>query len=170
MRNLSIVAFVALATLAGCNSPSQNSPATGQTRAPSNGSNPGKQASIPSAVTGSVTLKDPVAVGAGAKLDIKLVDVAQPEIPVAMKTIDVSGQPPFNFSLDIDPSKIDPGRIYTLNAVLTDGERRFMPALTAPVSDRWFARHRADHIDAGTDRRREAQGRIRQAADRASAA
>ena len=90
-------------------------------------------APIPSAVTGSVTLKDPVEVNAGAKLDIKLVDVAQPEIPVAVKTLDVSGQPPFNFSLDIDPSKIDPARIYTLNAVLTDGERRFMPALTAPV-------------------------------------
>jgi len=133
MRNLSIVAFVALVTLAGCNSPSQTSPATGQTRAPSNGSNPGTPAPIPSAVTGSVTLKDPVAVSAGAKLDIKLVDVAQPEIPVAMKTLDVNGQPPFNFSLDIDPSKIDPRRTYTLNAVLTDGERRFMPALTAPV-------------------------------------
>lgn len=133
MRNLSIVAFVALATLAGCNSPSPTSPATGQTRAPSNGSTPATPAPIPSAVTGSVTLKDPVAVGAGAKLDIKLVDVAQPEIPVAMKTLDVSGPPPFNFSLDIDPSKIDPRRTYTLNAVLTDGERRFMPALTAPV-------------------------------------
>jgi putative lipoprotein len=133
MRNLSIVAFVALATLAGCNSPSQTPPATGQTRAPSNGNTPATPAPIPSAVTGSVTLKDPVAVGAGAKLDIKLVDVAQPEIPVATKTLDVSGQPPFNFSLDIDPTKIDPRRIYTLNAVLTDGERRFMPALTAPV-------------------------------------
>lgn len=133
MRNLSIVAFVALATLAGCNSPSQTPPAAGQTRAPSNGNKPGTPAPIPSAVTGSVTLKDPVEVNAGAKLDIKLVDVAQPEIPVAVKTLDVSGPPPFNFSLDIDPSKIDPARIYTLNAVLTDGERRFMPALTAPV-------------------------------------
>ncbi|HEV7489646.1 MAG TPA: YbaY family lipoprotein [Rhodanobacteraceae bacterium] len=133
MKNLSIVAFVALGMLAGCNSGSQDSPANGQTRAPSNGSTPGKPAPIPSSVTGSVTLKDPVSVSAGAKLDIKLVDVAQPEIPVAVKTLDVSGQPPFNFSLDIDPSKIDPKRIYTLNAVLTDGERRFMPALTAPV-------------------------------------
>lgn len=133
MRNLSIVAFVALATLAGCNSPSQTSPATGQTRAPSNGSNPGTPAPIPSTVTGSVTLKDPGAVAPGAKLDIKLVDVAQPDVPVAEKTLDVSGPPPFNFSLELDPAKIDPKRAYTLNAVLTDGERRFMPALTAPV-------------------------------------
>ena len=80
-----------------------------------------------------MTLKDPIAVNAGAKLDIKLVDVATPDVPVAEKTLDVSGKPPFNFSLDLDPAKIDTKRSYTINAVLTDGERRFLPALTAPV-------------------------------------
>ena len=33
----------------------------------------------------------------------------------------------------IRAAKIDKKRAYTINAVLTDGERRFLPALTAPV-------------------------------------
>jgi putative lipoprotein len=133
MRNLSIVAFVALGFLAGCNSANQNQPANNQAQTPANGAKAAANAPIPSTVSGSVTLKDSAAVGAGSKLAIKLVDVAQPDIPVAEKTLDVSGAPPFNFSIDLDPGKIDRQRAYTLNAVLTDGERRFMPALTAPV-------------------------------------
>ena len=131
MRNLTIVAFVALGLLAGCNAGNQNQPATGQG---SNGTSAAAaNAPIPSTVSGSVTLKDQASVNAGAKLDVKLVDVAQPEVPIAEKTLDVSGAPPFQFSLDLDPSKIDRKRAYTINAVLTDGERRFLPALTAPV-------------------------------------
>lgn len=133
MRNLSIVAFVALGLLAGCNAGNQNQAANSQPQTPGNAAKAAANAPIPSTVTGSVTLRDPVAVGQGAKLDIKLVDVAQPEVPVAEKTMDVSGQPPFQFTLDLDPTKIDRSRAYTLNAVLTDGERRFLPALTAPV-------------------------------------
>lgn len=131
MRNLSIVAFVALGCLAGCNQMGQNQPANAQV--PASGQNAAATAPIPSTVSGSVTLKDPIAVSEGSKLDVKLVDVAQPEVPIAEKMLDVSGQPPFNFSLDLDPAKIDRKRAYTVNAVLTDGERRFMPALTSPV-------------------------------------
>ena len=131
MRHLSIVAFVALGLLAGCNQQGQNSqPATGQ--AQGNGKNAVAEAPIPSSVTGSVTLKDPITVGAG-KLDLKLVDVAQPDVPVAEKSIDVTGQPPFQFQIDLDPAKIDKKRAYTINAVLTDGERRFLAGLQTPV-------------------------------------
>jgi putative lipoprotein len=134
MRNLSIVAFVALGFLAGCNQANQNQPANTQAQTPSNGAAAAAaNAPIPSTISGSVALKDSASVGEGSKLAIKLVDVAQPDIPVAEKTLDVSGASPFNFSLDLDPGKIDRRRAYTLNAVLTDGERRFMPALTAPV-------------------------------------
>jgi putative lipoprotein len=137
MRKLSIVAFIALGILAGCdNAGNQNQPAGGQAQAPANGNAAAAanaNAPIPSTVSGSVTLKDPVAINAGAKLDVKLVDVSTPDVPIAEKSLDVSGNPPFNFSLDIDPAKIDRKRIYTVNAVLTDGERRYMPALTAPV-------------------------------------
>jgi putative lipoprotein len=132
MRHLSIVAFVALGFLAGCNQSGQNNPpATGQ--AQGNGQQAAVEAPIPSSVTGSVTLKDPVEIGAGSKLDLKLVDVAQPDVPVAEKSMDVSGQPPFQFQLDLDPAKIDRKRAYTVNAVLTDGERRFVAGLQTPV-------------------------------------
>ena len=134
MRKLSIAAFIALGLLAGCNNAGNQSPtAGGPASAPANGNAPAADAPIPSTVSGSVTLKDPVAIGQGAKLDVKLVDVATPDVPIAEKTLDVGGNPPFNFSLDIDPAKIDRKRTYTVNAVLTDGERRFLPALTAPV-------------------------------------
>lgn len=134
MRHLTIAALAALALLAGCNSSNQNqtanAPAQGQGNAAGNAA---ANAPIPSSLSGTVTLKDPATINAGAKLDVKLVDVAQPEVPIAEKTIDVSGAPPFNFTLDLDPGKIARNRTYTLNAVLTDGERRYMPALTAPV-------------------------------------
>ena len=132
MRKLPIVAFAAL-VLAGCNMPNQSQAPNGQAQAPGNANSPAAPAPIPSTVTGSVNIKDSASVNAGAKLDVKLVDVATPDVPIAEKTLDVSGAPPFNFSLDLDPAKIDPKRAYTINAVLTDGERRFMPALTAPV-------------------------------------
>ncbi len=131
MRNLSIVALVALGLLAGCNSANQNPSASGG--AQGNGANTAANAPIPSTISGSVMLKESVEINPGSKLEIKLVDVAQPEIPVAEKSMDVSGQPPFNFSLDLDPAKIDPSRAYTINAILTDGERRYLPALTSPV-------------------------------------
>ena len=133
MRNLSIVAFVALGFLAGCNQSNQNQPANNQAQTPANAAAAAANAPIPSTISGSVALKDSASVGDGSKLDIKLVDVSQPDVPVAEKTLDVSGASPFNFSLDLDPGKIDRRRAYTLNAVLTDGERRFMPGLTAPV-------------------------------------
>ena len=131
MRHLSIVAFVAVGLLAGCNQSGQNNQAaTGQ--AQGNGQQAAAEAPIPSSVSGSVTLKDPITVGAG-KLDLKLVDVAQPDVPVAEKSIDVTGQPPFQFQIDLDPAKIDKKRAYTINAVLTDGERRFLAGLQTPV-------------------------------------
>jgi len=131
MRHLSIVAFVALGFLAGCNQSGNNQPAGGQ--AQGNGqNNAAADAPIPSSISGSVTLKDPITVGAG-KLELKLVDVAQPDIPVAEKSIDVTGQPPFQFQIDLDPAKIDKKRAYTINAVLTDGERRFLAGLQTPV-------------------------------------
>jgi len=133
MRILSLAAFAALIALGGCNSTNQNQAANPAQGHANGANNAAATAPIPSSVSGTVTLRDPVAINAGSKLDVKLVDVAQPEVPVAEKTIDVSGTPPFNFSLDIDPAKIARNRTYTINAVLTDGERRFLPALTAPV-------------------------------------
>jgi putative lipoprotein len=134
MRNLTLAALaaLALAVLTGCNPANQNE---GSAQNGASGT-PGKadaNAPIPSTVSGTVTLRDPVTIGEGARLDVKLVDVAEPGVPIAEKTFDVSGAPPFNFSLDLDPSRIDRKRAYTVNAVLTDGERRYLAGLTSPV-------------------------------------
>ena len=108
MRNLTLAALaaLALAVLTGCNPANQNE---GSAQNGASGT-PGKadvNAPIPSTVSGTVTLRDPVTIGEGARLDVKLVDVAEPGVPIAEKTFDVSGAPPFNFSLDLDPSRID---------------------------------------------------------------
>lgn len=126
MRNHWIAAIAALAILGGCNSADQGTAA------------PGKQAAAPAiapgtTITGTITLQHPMPIAAGAKLEVKLVDVAQPELAIAEKTVDVTGEPPFNFSLDFDPGKISAGRTYVVNALLTDGPRRFLPALASPV-------------------------------------
>lgn len=123
MRIQWIAAIAALALLGGCNTAEQSG-TPGQPATPAIA--PG------SSITGTVTLRDPVAVAAG-KLDVKLVDIATPELPVAEKVIDVSGSPPFNFSIDFEPARIAAARTYVVNVVLTDGERRFMPALNSPV-------------------------------------
>jgi putative lipoprotein len=126
MRNHWLAALVALAVLGGCNSADQGTPGRGD--------KPVAPAIAPgTTITGTVTFHDPVEVGAGSKLDVKLVDVAQPEIAIAEKSSDVSGAAPFNFSLDFDPARIAASRTYVINAVLTDGPRRFLPALNSPV-------------------------------------
>ena len=124
MRNRWITAIAALAILGGCNSADQDASA-GKANAPAIA--PG------TTITGSVTLHDPIPIAAGAKLDVQLVDIAQPQIPIAEKTFDVGSTPPFTFSLDFDPAKISATRTYVINALLTDGPRRFLPALNSPV-------------------------------------
>jgi putative lipoprotein len=126
MRNLGIAVMAALVFLGGCNSADNNEHApSGQAVAPAIA--PG------TTITGTVTFRDQIPINAGAKLDVRLVDIAQPEIAIAEKTFDVGGAPPFNFALDFDPSKIAATRTYVINAQLTDGPRHFVPALNSPV-------------------------------------
>ncbi len=126
MRIQWIAATAALALLGGCNLMNQGDQGAEQSQA--------KPAIAPgTTITGTVTLRDQIPIGAGAKLDIKLVDIATPELPVAERTIDLTGTPPYQFSLDFDPAKISASRTYVINAVLTDGPRRFLPALNSPV-------------------------------------
>ncbi len=123
MRNHWIAAVAALALLGGCNATDRN--AQQQAAAPAIA--PGTQ------ITGTVTLHDPIQIGEGAKLDIKLVDVAEPMIPIAEKVVGVNGQPPYSFTLDFDRHKISVGRTYVVNVLLIDGPRRFLPALNSVV-------------------------------------
>ncbi len=124
-------ALVALAVLGGCNSstppPSQPAPANGA--APK----PAADAPLGTSITGSVSVRDAMQIGEGARLELKLVDVALPDIVIAEATEAVSGQPPFRFTLNFDPARIDRSKTYILNALLYDGERRYVPGLQSPV-------------------------------------
>lgn len=126
MRIHWIAASAALAMLGGCNLINQGDQND-------NGSQSVPAIAPGSTITGTITLRDQIPVGPGAKLDIKLVDIGTPELPVAESNVEVSGQAPYQFSLDFDPAKISPGRTYVINALLIDGPRRFLPALNSPV-------------------------------------
>lgn len=123
MRIYWIAAIAAVAVLGGCNSANQEAP-----------QQPVKPAIAPgTTITGTVNLQDKMPIGPGAKLDVKLVDANQPEFVLAEKAFDVSGEPPFTFALDFDPARISVAPTYIVNAILTDGPRRFVPALSSPV-------------------------------------
>ncbi|MBN8885433.1 MAG: YbaY family lipoprotein [Rudaea sp.] len=90
-------------------------------------------APIANAVTGTITLREPRELSDAAKVDIKVVDVAQPEIVLAQSTIPNAKQLPLSFNLPIDTNKVDPKRTYAVEAILTDGDRRFLQVLQHPV-------------------------------------
>ncbi|HEV7778326.1 MAG TPA: YbaY family lipoprotein [Luteibacter sp.] len=122
---LSLMSVAALA-LAGCNSSSDSSP-----KAAAESAAPAAPANI---VSGTVSLRDASqTVSGNAKLDLKLVDVStQSAAPLATKTI----QPltlPASFQLEFTPGDVNPADIYVVQAVVTDGDRRFTQALQTPV-------------------------------------
>lgn len=134
MMKLVATALTALAVLGGCSS--SNEPSTAS--APNAASAPQTaqqiaNAPIPNQISGSISLRDPAAINAGANLSLKLVDVAQPDLVITETSETLSTQPPYPFSLPIDPAKIDRTRVYVVNVLLTDGERRYVQALQAPV-------------------------------------
>ena len=134
MFKLVATAVVAMVVLGGCNSADQ----TASPNAPANGNAataPGAQAPQPvgNTITGTATLREPMQIGEGARLELKLVDVTMPDNVIAESTENVVGQPPYRFSLAFDPARIDRTRTYVVNALLFDGDRRFIPALQSPV-------------------------------------
>lgn len=131
MRKWILPAVASLALLAGCQ-PGDEAP-----QAPGSAANGGPTApstAIADTIHGTVKIGDAMAVNPGARLDVELVDVAQPEIVIASQGFDVGATPPpFTFDLPLDPSRIDASRTYVLNVVLTDGDRKFLSPLSTPV-------------------------------------
>ncbi len=134
MKNYVAAALTALAVLGGCNSSNQTANAPS---ANGNGTPPTAEelanAPIPGQINGTVNLRVPAEINPGAKLSVKLVDVAQPELVLAEASQDVTGPPPYQFTLVVDPSGIDRTRVYVVNVLLVDGERRYVQALQSPV-------------------------------------
>lgn len=133
MMKLVATALTALAILGGCNS-SEQPAGTSAANTGAGSQNAGQQAvEIPGQISGSISLRAPAEISPGAKLSIQLVDVAQQDIIIAESTQNVSSQPPYPFTLPLEPGRIDQTRVYVVNVLLVDGERRYVQALQSPV-------------------------------------
>jgi putative lipoprotein len=121
MRSSKLFVLLAIALLAGCNS---SSPPPQQAAPPPK---------IANSVSGRVMLREPRELSAQAKLDLRVNDVAQPGVVLAQTTISPANQPPISFNLPIDTNKVDPRRTYAVEAMLVDGDRRYLPVLQYPV-------------------------------------
>lgn len=120
MRHAVPCTLFVLTLLAGCSSSNAPPP-------------PPPVAPIANAVSGTVLLRDPRQLSSDAHIELKVVDVAQPSTILAQNTISPANQPPVSFNLPIDTSKVDPKRTYAIEAVLIDGDRRYLPVLQYPV-------------------------------------
>lgn len=126
MNKYLVPAIAALALLAGCDQFNANSDAAKE------------KANAPvvvktDTITGNVSMRDPINVDPGSRLEIKLVDLSQEEVPVAQTTQTVTGQPPYSYSLDISKVNVLPSHTYEMRVLLIDGARRFIPALVSQV-------------------------------------
>lgn len=121
MRMSTLFALIFVALLAGCNSSPAPAP-----KAP-------VAKPIDDHVSGHVLLREPRELSPQARLDLKIADVAQPDLVLAQTTISPANQPPIQFHLPIDVSKVDAKRTYAVEATLTDGDRRYLPVLQYPV-------------------------------------
>jgi putative lipoprotein len=121
MRILNATGLVAALLLAGCGSSAPPPPP------------PPVVAPIANAVTGSISLIEPRELSEAAKVDVKVYDVAHPEVVLAQATLPNANKLPLQFNLPIDTSKVDPKGTYALDAMLTDGDRRFLKKLEYQV-------------------------------------
>ena len=96
MRISPLPALLAFGLLAGCNSqPPPVAPVAPQ---------------VASSVSGTIMLREPRALGDNARVELKVVDVSQPDNPLAQITVEHANHPPISFNLPIDPK--DVGRTY----------------------------------------------------------
>jgi putative lipoprotein len=137
-----ILAFAAALTLTGCAggpkptaSPPASSPQPaaitpvappGPTVQPLPAPEPGPRASI----AGTVTYRLRIALTPEAVVQVELRDVSAQDVEaplIAKRVIDKPGQVPIAFSLEYDPSLIEPGHTYAVSARITDrGQLQFV--------------------------------------------
>lgn len=129
MQKLVLPLLIASLALAACG---QSNNAANQTKTTA-------QAPVPTAVTGTISLKVPAPLGPSAQLKLSLTNVSlKPEVTVAQSTTS-AGQLPASFQLPFEPGKIDHNQLYVLNVELIDGERRYVAPRQYPVITRGSA-------------------------------
>ncbi len=82
------------------------------------------------ALSGTVTYRQPLALTPEAEVQVELRDVSRQdaEAPlIAKRVIEKPGQVPIAFTLDYDPTLIEPGHAYAVSARITDrGQLQFV--------------------------------------------
>lgn len=118
MKTKILLAALGAGLLAACNQPAPPPPPA---------------APIASTISGNVILSEPRELSNQARVELKVVDVKQPATPLAQIVIPNASRPPINFTMPIDARQVDPKGTYSVDAVLIDGDRRFVPVLQSPV-------------------------------------
>ena len=95
----------------------------------------------PAQVTGSVSYRERIALPAGGRLRVTLLDVSlidQPARVVAERELEARGQVPIPFALEVERARIDPDRRYALHAELSaaEGGLRWATPTAVPVLTR----------------------------------
>ena len=104
MRTLMLIALLATALLAGCDSQNATAP------------QPQAVEKIADHVSGRVMLREPRALSSDARLEVRVVDVANPGLVLAQTVVSPANQPPVSFDLPIDTSAFvcDCGAVYPI--------------------------------------------------------
>ena len=88
-------------------------------------------------LAGTVTYRQRTALTPEAELQVELRDVSRQDVAaplIAKRVIARPGQVPIAFTLDYDPSLIEPGRTYAVSARITDrGQLQFVTDTRVPV-------------------------------------
>jgi putative lipoprotein len=91
-------------------------------------------------IQGSLTYRERIALPAGAKLDIQLVDISIADAPakvIAKQQIDITSQVPIPFVLDYPKRDIKEGLTYSVSARIThEGQLWFISDRVTPVLTR----------------------------------
>ncbi|MEO8672492.1 MAG: YbaY family lipoprotein [Tahibacter sp.] len=124
MNKLTVPVLVLALLLAACGDSNQNK----------NASTPAARAPMPTSVTGTVALKNPVPLSPNAQLTLKLSNVSsKPALVIAEKTSGGLTNLPVAFELPFDPSKIDQSAFHILDVTIVDGERHYVAPRQYPV-------------------------------------
>ncbi|KZC16923.1 hypothetical protein RHOFW510R12_11865 [Rhodanobacter sp. FW510-R12] len=131
---LSLMSVAALA-LAGCNNAS-NSTQSAESKAPASANTAGATAQVPSQVSGTISLRAGSPTPSDkATLVVNLVDVSSTAVgsaPLASKTAP-AGTFPQSFTLTFNPAEVKSSDLYVIQATLTDGDRKYVMPIQAPV-------------------------------------
>jgi len=130
--SLSLMSVAAL-VLAGCNgsgSADQNG-----SNAPAGAESTAAAAQAPNEVSGTISLRGDKQPSADATLVLNLMDVSSTAVgsaPLASKT-SPAGSFPQSFKLTFNPAEVKPNDLYVIQATLTDGDRKYVMPIQAPV-------------------------------------